>query len=287
VEKILLWIKNLLSGFLYHSHLCTLINCCIKRYYGGLPIVNVLCYHSVQEHQGPSFKRQLDYLLENNYRFLSGSDLDAMIASPSSFQSREKYICLTFDDCYEDNYYLVRPILAKKKIPAIFFAVSSKLGKLVDWTDNAAKTSLMTPEQLKEMALFFDIGSHTRSHVRLARLDSGEALIEVKESKDELMAILKRPVVLFAYPNGSFNREIVRVVEECGFKAAFTIEQHQNYDYSEKLLFGRYIINPDNFRDFKVKVAGGFDWVYFLRKLLRWLFGDNKPKNYLHMASER
>jgi peptidoglycan/xylan/chitin deacetylase (PgdA/CDA1 family) len=280
MEQLLIWTKDLISLLFYYTKLNSLINSLIKRWHGNLPVITILCYHSIPGPQKMLFERQIDYLSNHNYSFLSGQDLLTLINDPILSERRGKYVCLTFDDCYEDNYVFVRPILLAKQIPAVFFAVSSKLGKTVDWTDNPAGTSLMTPEQLKEMALSFDIGSHTLTHAKLAELEPEEVLREVKESKAELRALLQKPIIFFAYPNGSLSAEAVKIVEECEFSAAFTIDQHRNYNYSERFLLGRHIINPDDFRGFKIKLAGGFDWLYHLRKLLKRLVSNDKFKHF-------
>ncbi len=68
------------------------------------------------------------------------------------------------------------------------------------------------------------VGAHTVHHPILTGLP-GEALAaEVRESRATLEEVLKRPVDLFAYPNGKpgtdYGRDAVDVVRELGFKAA-------------------------------------------------------------------
>jgi len=275
MEGLLIGVKNLISFVFYHTKIQLLVNRWIRQYYGKLPVVNVLCYHGVTKRQASLFERQLDYLSRKGYFFLSGQELIVLINDPKRFRDRRKYVCLTFDDCYEDNYLYVRPILSERRIPAIFFAVSSKLDKTADWP-GGNNGKLMSASQLKEMALQFDIGSHTCTHVRLAKVVPEQAQREVERSKSELTAMLQRPIVFLAYPNGDYNALVTEIVEGCGFQAAFTVEQHCNYQYGERFILGRYLVDPDDFESFKLKVAGGHDWVYFLRLRLRRLFHSRK-----------
>ena len=269
----MVWIKNFLSIVLYHTGINFLVNTFIMHCYGNFPVVTILCYHSITtKQQIRSFEKQLDYLRGSSYSFISGHELIALINSPKSFCNSKRYICLTFDDCCEDNYFIVRPILAKRKIPAIFFAVSSKLGGWADWDRNKDSCRLMTPDQLREMALLFDIGSHTRTHVKLATKKFEIALKEIRDSKQELMGLIRKPISFFAYPNGNYNSAVARTVMDCGFDIAFTIEQHTNYCYEEKYSLGRYIVDPEDFEDFKLKVAGGYDWFYFSKKAFKRVF---------------
>ncbi|UVW28892.1 polysaccharide deacetylase family protein [Massilia sp. H6] len=71
-----------------------------------------------------------------------------------------------------------------------------------------------------------EIGAHTISHPILTSLDDGDARFEIRGGKEELEAILGKPVRLFAYPNGKIGKDFdmrhVDMVREAGFSAAFT-----------------------------------------------------------------
>lgn len=270
MKKILLGLKYVLSIGLYFFGVSSLINKLIKLRYGNLPALTVLCYHSIDKLQAAQFELQLDYLLEHSFQFVSKEQLMELIKFPTKFNKRTRYICLTFDDCYEDNYTVVRPILLRKKIPAIFFAVSSKLGKMANWENRSYAQRLMSRGQLKEIALTFDIGAHTQNHVRLSELKPDAILKEIINSKKELAEILKQEISLFAYPNGCYNPEVLNCISQCHFEAAFTIDQHTNYSYNKRYTLGRYLISLNSFMSFKLKVMGGYDWFFFLKKLLAW-----------------
>ena len=58
-------------------------------------------------------------------------------------------------------------------------------------------------DQLREMvAGGIEIGSHTRSHLRLSLLSDEDLRAEIEGSKREIEAQISRPVTSFAYPNG-------------------------------------------------------------------------------------
>ncbi len=93
--------------------------------------------------------------------------------------------------------------------------------------------SCMTPELMltRDMLLNLDrhgieIGAHTVSHPILTSLDEASARAEIVGGKEDLEAILGKPVRLFAYPNGKvgmdFDHRHVAMVREAGFDAAFT-----------------------------------------------------------------
>lgn len=68
------------------------------------------------------------------------------------------------------------------------------------------------------------VGAHTTSHPILARIPADEAWRDICEGKRELEQLVRRPVTLFAYPNGKprhdYAEEHVRMVREAGFSAA-------------------------------------------------------------------
>jgi peptidoglycan/xylan/chitin deacetylase (PgdA/CDA1 family) len=91
-----------------------------------------------------------------------------------------------------------------------------------------APTGLMlTRDSLRALrATGIDIGAHTVTHPILTRLASAAAWHEIRQSKQDLEALLGEPVSLFAYPNGrpddDYSAEHVCMIREAGFAAAVT-----------------------------------------------------------------
>jgi len=70
------------------------------------------------------------------------------------------------------------------------------------------------------------IGSHTRTHVWLARESPQRTADEIAGSKRELERRLNEPVHHFAYPGGQFTPPIVDDVACAGYRFAYTACQH-------------------------------------------------------------
>jgi peptidoglycan/xylan/chitin deacetylase (PgdA/CDA1 family) len=86
---------------------------------------------------------------------------------------------------------------------------------------------MLTPDMLVALERNgMDIGAHTISHPILTSLDDDSALHEIATGKRQLEALIRRPVRLFAYPNGKvgqdFDARHVEMVRQAGFFAAFT-----------------------------------------------------------------
>jgi peptidoglycan/xylan/chitin deacetylase (PgdA/CDA1 family) len=113
--------------------------------------------------------------------------------------------------------------------------------KLEDLAGNRELQNLMlTPEMISALANDgMEIGGHTISHPILTRLEDEAARQEIVGNKEQLEAITGKPVRLFAYPNGKFEKDFnerhVQMVMEAGYFAAFTttssIATHQHNRY--------------------------------------------------------
>jgi peptidoglycan/xylan/chitin deacetylase (PgdA/CDA1 family) len=71
-----------------------------------------------------------------------------------------------------------------------------------------------------------DVGAHTVTHPILARVPTARSWCEIRDSKTALEALTGREVALFAYPNGTpdrdYSAEHVRMVNEAGYEGALS-----------------------------------------------------------------
>jgi peptidoglycan-N-acetylglucosamine deacetylase len=87
-----------------------------------------------------------------------------------------------------------------------------------------AKTNALDALALRALsAQGFEIGAHSVSHKNLAQL-SGEGLAaEVDPCKQVLEDIISKPVPMFCYPGGRYNREVLRALKNAGYRGARTV----------------------------------------------------------------
>jgi peptidoglycan/xylan/chitin deacetylase (PgdA/CDA1 family) len=86
---------------------------------------------------------------------------------------------------------------------------------------------MLTPDMVVDLdRRGVEIGAHTVTHPILTSLDDAGARAEIRAGKEQLEAMIGKPVRLFAYPNGKegkdFDARHVAMVREAGFEAAFT-----------------------------------------------------------------
>ena len=86
---------------------------------------------------------------------------------------------------------------------------------------------MLTPAQVRELSdSGITIGSHSATHPILTSLSEYDTTRELLDSKKDLEAIVERPVVHFAFPNGpgvtNINAATVKLVQAAGYQTATT-----------------------------------------------------------------
>lgn len=129
-------------------------------------------------------------------------------------QSKDFY-ALTIDDVPENFYHNAYPLLKKYGIPFTLFVNISLLNR----------KGFITNEQLLEMSQcqLCTIGSHGVSHGEFAMLSNDEALNDLRQSREALEQLIRKPVEMYAYPYGSYyacgyaNKHVAREVYKYAF----------------------------------------------------------------------
>lgn len=100
----------------------------------------------------------------------------------------------------------------------------------------------LTWEMIKEMHdAGVTIGSHTCSHALLTNESPERILEELNGSRQELEGRLGAAVTHFAYPDGQFNKRVVKAVAHAGYQAAYTICDHQDQVYPALTIPRRFL----------------------------------------------
>jgi peptidoglycan/xylan/chitin deacetylase (PgdA/CDA1 family) len=134
-----------------------------------------------------------------------------MCLSDSADSSKNrKYVLITFDDGYVDNYLNAFPALRKRNCCATFFVIVNRIGS----------SGFMTWEQLREMQQHgMSIQSHTMNHQPLAALYDDGVHVELHESRMLLAKQLGRPIDFISFPHGSYDERVLRAAAEAGYRA--------------------------------------------------------------------
>ena len=164
----------------------------------------------------------------------------------------KKYFCWSFDDGLEQDKKIIR-ILKTYEMGATFHLNSGlfgdktyegRIGNLGFIETPAAKYDparfhllpavphFRIPEdELKDVYEGFEIASHTRTHVNLAKCDEATRRREIQEDLAALSSIFGQKVTGFAYPYGTGAGQCHNVLKQAGVLYARTVGSDQSYHF--------------------------------------------------------
>lgn len=190
--------------------------------------VPILMYHKIRDYKEKdskkakifittptAFEEQMKYLHDHGYNVIS---IDDLMKAFNGAPLPDKPVIITFDDGFNSQYTYALPILEKYRDTATFFIYTDAVSAYGDY---------MTWEQVHDLASKgMTIAAHTKSHAKLTKIKSRKGIEqEILGSKKVLETEMNIPIVYFAYPYGLYNAEVIDVVKESGFLAAFGVVQ--------------------------------------------------------------
>lgn len=234
----------------------------------------VLEYHSVKDGTDRSlsvtrekFESQMVYLSRHGYRGVSIERLHVLWPSNPT-KNPTKYIGITFDDGYMDNYVNAFPVLKKYGFSATIFLVA---GDIKDKNTRDKHRSDPTNEklswqQVQEMHDYgISFGAHTMSHPHLPSLSIQEIRTEIINSIEYIENNLGSKVLSFAYPYGATDDRVDRVLKNEGIQIICT-EQPATHLDGNTVKYGRIYINRiDNSIRFRIKLSRFYKPIRFLK----------------------
>lgn len=153
------------------------------------------------------------------YSFISINNLTTLNTKHSTLNTK-KWVCLTFDDGYRDNYTLAYPMLKRLNVPFTVYVTTGFIDNLMHmwWYPNEQLG--LSIEELKALDAdpLCTIGAHTVSHPKLDTLTREQQYQEIAESKQTLEALLGHEVCHFSFPHGAHNNDTLAICRELGFK---------------------------------------------------------------------
>lgn len=226
----------------------------------------ILMYHSISDSgwffsvRPNGFERQIKYL-KSNFNVVRLGEIIDYLEKKRDLPSRS--VVVTFDDGYEDFYKNAFPILKKYGIPATVFIIAEE----PDRKELGSDFKLLSWEQIKEIISsgLVDIGSHGLTHKKLTRISIKEVENEVARSRVVINDNSGFKPLFFAYPKGSFNKEIKKSVEQNDYAGAVTAEQMLVLKNSDPYAIPRIQVDRSRyFFEFKARLTSVANWYYWL-----------------------
>lgn len=241
--------------------------------------IPILMYHRVinsKDNEGvhgtyiyeDMFRKHLKYLKENNYEVITFKELKR-ISWRNRFNSNKKYIIITFDDGYVDNYELAFPILKEFNFKAtIFLMAESTYNEWDVKSSNEKIFPLMTKEMILEMQDYgIEFGAHTFNHPKLNKVSNEDIKHQVIDCKKILEEKIDSDIITFAYPYGLLNDYAKKMAEKAGYDFAVATDSGTVCLSDDLFQIRRIAIFPNtNLRSFKRKVKGNYNFIKIKRE---------------------
>lgn len=231
--------------------------------------IPVLMYHQFVENSNDGgkiklfvtkkqFEFQLKILRFFNYETITFNDL-LKIGLENRFN--KKYIILTVDDGYRDNYKILFPLLKKYKMKAVIFLVSGlKYNKWTIDSDNEKKFELLLDEEVQEMkeSGYIEFGGHTLSHPNLFETSIEKSKEEIFEDIKITEKRINRKLNVFAYPYGRRKEITKEIVKEAGYNFAVSTDTGSGVFTEDLFDIRRTAIDKTSIFDFLRKISPSY-----------------------------
>lgn len=149
------------------------------------------------------------------YEFVSMAE----VAERMKGETGKKFVAVTLDDGYGDNYEVAYPIFKKYHVP---FCIYICRGMITEERkeDNIEHYRMMSIEQLKllDKEPLCTLGGHTNSHVMLSTLSKELQTQEIYGCKLWIENLLGHTIEDYAFPYGDYNAVSLSVLSGCGIK---------------------------------------------------------------------
>ena len=214
------------------------------------------------------FREHMKYLKDNNFSVITFEDLNN-IGWRNRFDKNKKYIIITFDDGYVDNYELAFPILKEFNFKATIFLMGESTYNEWDVKADGEKSfPLMSVERIKEMQDYgIEFGAHTFNHPKLNKLSNDEIKHQIVDVKKPLEEKIGREIITFAYPYGILNDYAKKMVEEAGYTFGVATDSGSVCLSDDLYQIRRIAIFPNtNLFSFKRKVKGNYNFIKIKRE---------------------
>jgi peptidoglycan/xylan/chitin deacetylase (PgdA/CDA1 family) len=217
------------------------------------------------------FKKQLEYLKQNNYQTITFYDIQK---NPT--MDFTKKVILTFDDGYEDNYTLLFPLLKQHGFTATIYLVTNKQYNTWGMKEGEPQLKLMNQTQIREMASYgIEMGGHTCDHLDLSKCDADQQQIQIAHCKKNIEELIGKQVVSFAYPFGGINDDVKQTTQNAGYLYAVSTNTGPKVFGKDNFQVRRIEVTPKtSLSSFKRKVSGK----YFSPNWFQSLFSSKQKK---------
>ncbi|MEK9553269.1 MAG: polysaccharide deacetylase family protein [Alphaproteobacteria bacterium] len=203
----------------------------------------ILMYHRFGEDKYPSTNVRLEQFEEHLEILASGPysvwPLDQIIANLQAGKPvPDRTVAITIDDAYLSVFEEAMPRLQARGFHATLFIATRPVDRNL--------RNYMSWDQIREwQAAGFGIGSQTQTHPHMHQETIETNRAEIAVSNERFLAELGIRPTLFAYPYGEYNLDVIELVKEAGFEAAFGQNSGVAHGYDGYFELPRFAMNEE------------------------------------------
>lgn len=201
----------------------------------------ILMYHRFGESSHPStnirlaqFEAHIETLTSGGYTVLPVPEIVAAIREGRDLP--ERTVGITIDDGYLSIYSEAWPRLQAADLPFTVFLSTDPVDRgfagFMSWDQIA---------EMKQAGVTF--GGHTASHLHMPANDLARNREDIERSHERYRAMLGEAPKLFAFPFGEASTEVMNLVREMGYEAAFGQHSGVLDSSSDPLYMPRFALN--------------------------------------------
>ncbi|MGM0624017.1 MAG: polysaccharide deacetylase family protein [Campylobacterota bacterium] len=177
----------------------------------------IFVYHRFGDSRYPStntpmdeLRAEFEYFKQHGYQVVPLSKV--VDALHEGKEIDEKWVVLTIDDSYKSFYENGLEVFKEYDYPFTLFVQS----ETVLWKNSK---EYMNEKMVQEAAKFGEIGCHSHKHDYLPTKQLDYIKKDTQKCQDILSGILPYTPRYYAYPYGSYNKEVKQAIKDFGFEA--------------------------------------------------------------------
>jgi len=252
--------------------------------------ISVICYHKTSPENKcfdeywnvspDNFKIQMQYLNDSGFTTLYTNEI------PEILKKRKwdkKYVCITFDDGYNDNYQNAYQILKQFNFKANFYISTNYIDSDTPFPflvkDDMVDFSAIIPIKKKQLIEMrknqISIQSHSHIHEKQTNMSKKDIKKDIRKSLDYLRTTITKSKSNSSYVSpfgvsGSATTKVKTVLKDLGIELAFLGKWGSVTSKTELIDMKRIpIYGRDTLDEFKLKTNGAYDWISVLHELYK------------------
>ncbi len=228
--------------------------------------VLVLCYHAISPDWPAAlsttperFEQQLEMFVRRGY---TGATFEQALTAPPA----RRTLAVTFDDAFRSVLDLALPIMRRLGLPGSIYVPTDHPGTPGPMAWEGTDRWVGGPHERELRCLGWDelcgladegweVGSHTRSHPHLTRLDDDGLTDELEGSRSLCEQHLGRECTSLAYPYGDVDRRVIEATQRAGYRVAAALPEGR-FSPGEMLDWPRVgVYHGDDLRRLRLKAS--------------------------------